>query len=49
MEKEDENLPVMALNLSGVALRFHIKVTVSRQASQKRREFPLNEVLERTP
>ena len=41
MEKEDENLPVMALNLSGVALRFHIKVTVSRQATNPEKgSFP---------
>lgn len=36
-------------SLQGVALRFHIKVTVSRQATNPEKgSFPLNEVLERT-
>ena len=40
MEKEDE-FPVMALNLSGVALQFHIKVTASRKATNAEKgSFP---------
>lgn len=41
MEKEDEALPVMALSLSGVAFRIHIKVTVPRQATNPEKgSFP---------
>lgn len=41
MEKEDEEFPVMALNLSGVALQFHIKVTASRKATNAEKgSFP---------
>lgn len=39
--KEDEDLPVMALSLSGVAFQCHIKITVPKQATNPEKgSFP---------